>query len=145
QVLTYAAPQIPIVSNVTGQPAGGAELCSPDHWVNHVRQPVRFRDGVRWLAAAGVDTFLELGPDAVLSAMGPDCLDELTDAPVFVPVLRRDRAEQQELLAAVAQAHARGASVDWAAFFAGRMAHRLELPTYAFQRRRFWLSAPVPT
>ncbi len=144
QILTYAAPRTPIVSNVTGQPATAAELRSPDYWVQHVRQPVRFRDGVRWLAAQGVGTFLELGPDAVLSAMGPDCLDEQLDPAAFVPVLRRDHAEQRTVLSAAALAHARGAAVDWEGFFAGRGARRVQLPTYAFQRRRFWLSAPTP-
>ncbi|GAA2352040.1 type I polyketide synthase [Streptomyces violaceusniger] len=143
QIVTYAPPQVPVVSNVTGGLATAAELCSPEYWVRHVRQPVRFADGVRWMAGRRAGTFLELGPDPVLSAMGRDCLADRADEAVFVPVLRRGRDERRELLSATALAHARGADLDWAAFFAGRGARRVELPTYAFQHRTFWLKAPA--
>ncbi|MFD9830860.1 type I polyketide synthase, partial [[Kitasatospora] papulosa] len=136
QVLDYAEPTVPVVSTVTGAPVG-RELCDPEYWVEHVRARVRFHDAVRWLSDSGVRTFLEIGPDAVLTAMGPDC----TDAPgtAFLPVLRRDRPESREALTAFAAAHARGVPVDWARHHAGRGARRVELPGYPFQRRRFWL------
>ncbi|MEU7079187.1 type I polyketide synthase [Streptomyces sp. NPDC046409] len=136
QVLDYAEPTVPVVSTVTGAPVG-RELCDPEYWVEHVRARVRFHDAVRWLSDSGVRTFLEIGPDAVLTAMGPDC----TDAPgtAFLPVLRRDRPESREALTAFAAAHARGVPVDWARHHAGRDARRVELPGYPFQRRRFWL------
>ncbi|MFD4033787.1 SDR family NAD(P)-dependent oxidoreductase [Streptomyces sp. NPDC058637] len=136
QVLDYAEPTVPIVSTVTGAPVG-RELCDPEYWVEHVRAKVRFHDAVRWLADAGVRTFLEIGPDAVLTAMGPDC----TDAPgtAFLPVLRRERPEAREAVTALAAAHARGVPVDWARHYAGQDARRVELPGYPFQRRRFWL------
>ncbi|MFP3992474.1 SDR family NAD(P)-dependent oxidoreductase, partial [Streptomyces sp. E11-3] len=101
--------------------------------------------------AEGVTRFLELGPDAVLTALGPDCLaddgdgDEDTDAAAaFFSVLRRDRGEERELVQALAQAYARGVTVDWSAFFSGRGARRVELPTYAFQRRRYWSDGEQP-
>ncbi|MFE0033988.1 type I polyketide synthase, partial [[Kitasatospora] papulosa] len=136
QVLDYTEPTVPVVSTVTGAPVG-SELCDPEYWVEHVRARVRFHDAVRWLSDSGVRTFLEVGPDAVLTAMGPDC----TDAPgtAFLPVLRRDRPESREALTAFAAAHARGVPVDWARHHAGRDARRVELPGYPFQRRRFWL------
>ncbi|MFJ3219861.1 SDR family NAD(P)-dependent oxidoreductase [Kitasatospora sp. NPDC086801] len=141
RIVTYAPPSIPVVSTVTGRLATAEELCSPDYWVRQVRQAVRFADSVRELAAQGVSTFLELGPDAVLSALGPDCLDE-TDDVGFVPVMRSGHDEDRQTLSALAAAHARGAAVDWHAFFASSGARRVDLPTYAFQRRRFWLSSP---
>ncbi|KUJ64178.1 hypothetical protein ACZ90_60650 [Streptomyces albus subsp. albus] len=116
-------------------------MCSPAYWVRHVREAVRFADGIRTLAEQGVSTFVELGPDGVLSAMGQDSAGE-SDAR-FVPVLRADRAEAQGLTLAIAQAHARGAAVDWVRFFAGRGARRVDLPTYAFQRERYWLDSGV--
>ena len=68
--VSFAAPRIPIVSNLTGEPRARRErVCSAEYWVRHVREPVRFCDGVRWLEAQGVRSFLELGPDGVLSAM----------------------------------------------------------------------------
>ncbi|WP_441296315.1 type I polyketide synthase [Amycolatopsis sp. CA-126428] len=137
--LTFEQPRLPVVSNVTGTLATAEELTSPEYWVRHVRQAVRFHDGLRYLAGHGVTRFLELGPDAVLTAMAADCVAD-TDA-VLVPALRRDRTEVTGITTAVATLHVHGTSPDWAAFFAGRDARRVALPTYAFQRRRFWPTA----
>ncbi|MGW5348081.1 SDR family NAD(P)-dependent oxidoreductase, partial [Streptomyces sp. NPDC004050] len=142
--LTYHAPVIPVVTNLTGELAGDA-LRTPEHWVAHVREAVRFLDGIRTLDAERVTTYLELGPQGVLSGLGRDCLtdtDSRTDA-VFVPALRRDRGEAEALVAAIAAVHARTVPVDWTAYFAATGARRTDLPTYAFQRRRFWLEAPA--
>ncbi|MFI1227529.1 MULTISPECIES: SDR family NAD(P)-dependent oxidoreductase [unclassified Streptomyces] len=146
QSLSYRAPSVPLVSNVTGAIADPEQICSPEYWVHHVRRPVRFLDGIRALEAEGVSVFLELGPDAVLSALGPDCLTAEGDAgapPLFAPGLRGSEApEPRALLDALAQVHTRGAEVDWSALLgSGPVAHGL--PTYAFQRERFWLDAPA--
>jgi acyl transferase domain-containing protein/NAD(P)-dependent dehydrogenase (short-subunit alcohol dehydrogenase family)/acyl carrier protein len=143
RILKYSAPRIPVVSNVTGELATAEELCSPEYWVQHVRQAVRFHSGVQWLAEQGTTTFLELGPDAVLAAMGKECVED-SDV-VFTSTLRRKRSEATELLSALSLVHAHGVKVDWEAFFEGRGARRVALPTYAFQRRRFWLSSPEST
>ncbi|WP_369394291.1 SDR family NAD(P)-dependent oxidoreductase [Streptomyces sp. CG1] len=141
-VLDYAEPRLPVVSTVTGAPVT-TELCDPEHWVEHVRARVRFHDAVSVLADSGVRTFLEIGPDAVLSAMGPDC----TDAPgtAFLPVLRRERPEAREAVGALAAAHARGVPVDWQRHFASLGGHRIDVPLYPFQRRRFWLEQSTAT
>ncbi|MEY9969559.1 acyl transferase domain-containing protein/thioesterase domain-containing protein/acyl carrier protein [Streptacidiphilus sp. MAP12-16] len=135
--LEFHAPRIPVVSTLTGVLASAEELCSPEYWVRHVREAVRFHDAVQALEAEGVRTFLELGPDGTLTAMAQGCLDDDVAAEV-VPVLRRDRGEAESLTAAVAGLHVRGVKVDWEAVFAGRGARRVDLPTYAFQRERFW-------
>ena len=139
-VLSYRPPTIPIVSTVTGRPVLSGELCDPEYWVRHVRDSVRFADAVRAMADEGVGTFLELGPAGVLSAMGPACLAEDADA-VFAPLLRADQDEETEVVSAVARAHVRGVPVDWTAFFAVRGARQVALPTYPFQRRRFWMES----
>ncbi|MFD7432654.1 type I polyketide synthase [Streptomyces sp. NPDC059818] len=136
--MTYHAPRLPVVSNVTGRLAGPDELTSPDYWVRHVREAVRFRDGIRTLHAEGVRVLIEIGPDAALTPMAADCLPPDDDT-LCVPALRRARTEEHTLVTAVAHAHAHGTAVDWNAFFAGRGAHRVPLPTYPFQRRSHWL------
>ncbi|MYU19276.1 acyltransferase domain-containing protein, partial [Streptomyces sp. SID8361] len=142
--LTFASPAIALVSNVTGQPAGADEVCSAEYWVRHVREAVRFADGVRALEAQGVTRFVEVGPDGVLTAMARDCVadrPEGTAEPVLVPVLRKDRPEARALTTALAELQVGGVAVDWERIFAGRGARKVELPTYAFQRERYWLEA----
>ncbi|MFF9581401.1 SDR family NAD(P)-dependent oxidoreductase [Streptomyces achromogenes] len=147
--LTYHRATLPVVSNVTGALAT-QDIASPDYWVRHVREAVRFHDGIRALAAEGVTRYLEVGPDAVLTAMARDCLtaDETeagTDAgtrpgtgadAVLAAASRRDRDETETLLTAVATLYTGGAAVDWTALFTG--ARTVDLPTTAFQRERFW-------
>jgi pimaricinolide synthase PimS3 len=138
--LMYSYPDIPIVSTVTGMLAAPQELCTPDYWVRQVRETVRFRDGVRSLEAAGVTRFVELGSDSSLSALARDCLAD-EQAATLIPLLHRDRPEPRQLTAAVALGHVAGFEVQWSEFFANSGARRVELPTYAFQRQRYWTDA----
>ncbi|MFV8754836.1 type I polyketide synthase [Nannocystaceae bacterium ST9] len=143
--LRMSAPRIPIVSNVTGALASADELCSPEYWVRHVRQAVRFVDGVRTLEARGIDVMLELGPHGVLSAMAAGCLSESArERTSLVPSLRRDRSEAETLAQAIGAVHEQGVGVDWRAYFEPLGAGRVELPTYPFQRQRYWLDAAKP-
>jgi acyl transferase domain-containing protein len=135
--LTFGEPRIPMVSNVTGRLAS-AELTDPGYWVEHVRQAVRFLDGVRALHDHGVTRFLELGPDGVLTATARQSLGN--DDAVFATALRAEHDEAATFAAFLARAHMAGVTVDWPAFFAGTGARRVELPTYAFQRERYWVT-----
>ena len=139
ETLTYSAPRIPLVSMMTGELATAGELCTPEFWVRHVRDAVRFSDAIRKLETAGVRTFLELGPDGMLSGMAPDCLTAGGNGILLAPLLRRDRAETQQLMTTIAQAYVRGTRVDWEAFWSGSGARRVDVPTYAFQRERYWM------
>jgi malonyl CoA-acyl carrier protein transacylase/acyl carrier protein len=141
--LPYAAPATRIVSMTTGALAGADVVATPEHWVRHVREPVRFLDGVRAMAGEGVSVLLELGPDAVLSTLAETALADRYPATVCCPASRRDQPESRTLLAALATAFVNGVAVHWPAFYAGTGALRLALPTYPFQRRRFWSETQV--
>ncbi|WP_443098173.1 type I polyketide synthase [Actinoalloteichus sp. AHMU CJ021] len=144
--LAFDEPRIPVVSNLTGRIATSEELRSPDYWVRHVRGTVRFADGMRCLTDNGVTAYAELGPESVLAVLGRDCLDEL-GAPeaVVTSLLRRDRPEVETATRAAAELHVRGVAVDWGAVLAHRGGRRVDLPTYAFQRERYWPVAGEPS
>ncbi|KIF76834.1 hypothetical protein QR77_29215, partial [Streptomyces sp. 150FB] len=130
----FHAPVLAVVSNVTGRMATAEELMSPAYWVSQVRSAVRFADGVQALEAGGVARFVEVGPDGVLSAM----VGELTDA-TAVPLSRHDRDAERTVLEALARLWVSGGHVDWAQGAGG--GQRVALPTYAFQRERYWPTA----
>ncbi|WP_204293233.1 type I polyketide synthase, partial [Micromonospora gifhornensis] len=125
--IEFAQPTIPVVSALTDPDVTDAE-----HWVRHVRDTVRFADAVRDLRDRGVRTVLEVGPDAVLTALAHDVAELAA-----VAVLRRDRPEPDTAVTALATAFTRGAAVDWTALLGARQA--VDLPRYAFQRSRHWL------
>ncbi|WP_394839473.1 SDR family NAD(P)-dependent oxidoreductase [Pendulispora rubella] len=138
--LSYALPRIPIVSNVTGRRIDPSDIASAEYWVRHARHAVRFLEGVRTLHSEGVTTFLEVGPHGILSPLAQACLEgELS----FVHTLHEQRGVDA-LVSALGALHTRGIPVDWPAFFAPFHPQRVPLPTYAFQRERFWLDAPKP-
>ncbi|MEW2395145.1 type I polyketide synthase [Streptomyces sp. NPDC046862] len=134
----FQAPVLPVVSSVTGTLQDEERWRSPDYWARQVRDTVRFHDVTRTLRDAGVTTLLELGPDAVLTAQADDGPDG-SGSPLWVAAQRRDQPEVRALVTAVARLHTHGVPVDWAAFYADRGARRVALPTYAFQRGRYWL------
>ncbi|MEU6084969.1 SDR family NAD(P)-dependent oxidoreductase, partial [Streptomyces sp. NPDC047108] len=138
--LSYGEPRMDIVSTLTGTTADPAELMSPDHWVRHVRQTVRYGDAVRTLAGMGVGRFIELGPDGTLTALAQTVLDADGGEALLLPSLRKGRPEGGAVLAAVAGLFARGGEVDWPAVFAGSGARTVDLPTYAFQHKSYWPS-----
>ncbi|MGK3202821.1 SDR family NAD(P)-dependent oxidoreductase [Amycolatopsis sp. MEPSY49] len=129
---SFGAPKIPVVSNVSGEPA---DVASAEYWTEHIRATVRFHDGMRWLAANRVTRFVTPGPGGAIAAMAGDCVPDA----LVVPVLRRDRDEVRTFTEAVGKLHVAGFSPDWPAVFAGRGARVVDLPTYAFQRKRYWL------
>ncbi|WP_456156723.1 type I polyketide synthase [Streptomyces tendae] len=162
--VTFHEPGIPIVSTVTGA-TDPEEMRTADYWVTHVRATVRFADAVTALHAQGVGRWVEVGPSATLLPVIQQTLDVM-DGPdgsagpegdggaavvapvgsdVVVSVLRRAEPEEKALLTAVSRLHAAGTSVDWAAVLEGLGAQRVDLPTYAFHRQRYWLDVPAGT
>ncbi|NLU76574.1 SDR family NAD(P)-dependent oxidoreductase [Streptomyces sp. HNM0575] len=131
--LAYNPPRIPLLSLVSGEVL--ADVPGADYWTGHVRETVRFADGVGALSESGVSTVLEVGPDAVLTGMGGGGLD-------WIPACRAKRPEVLAAVQAAAEVSVRGAEVDWATMFAGSGARVVDLPTYAFQHQRYWLETP---
>ncbi|WP_327259563.1 type I polyketide synthase [Streptomyces sp. NBC_01240] len=132
--LTFHPAHIPVVSNLTGAVAEPGAMQQPAYWLHQVRGTVRFADGVTALAAMGVTRCLELGPDGVLSGMAQTGADDMLCA----PVLRKDRDESDTVLTAVSRLWTCGVEVDWRAVFAGWGGRTVDLPTYPFQRQRYW-------
>ncbi|BCL26237.1 type I polyketide synthase [Streptomyces aurantiacus] len=141
RTLTFQAPTLPVVSNLTGALADAELLSDPEYWVRHIRRPVRFFDGLRTLDAQNVVRYLELGPDPVLATMVHDCLTPPAE-PVTAAVLRSGHDDTRTLLTALATLHADGQPADFTGFFPADAARPAALPTYRFQRQRYWRSAP---
>ncbi|MGW2232092.1 SDR family NAD(P)-dependent oxidoreductase, partial [Streptomyces formicae] len=152
--VTYAAPTVPVVSDVTGKLATTEQLTSPDYWTEHIRRPVLFHDGVTALRADGVTRFLELGPDAVLTAAALETLRHLdgdADAgsgagSAAVATLRSGHPEPESFTTALGRLHTSGAA--FALDRPGAAETRdtaAALPTYAFERRRYWLAPAAGT
>ncbi len=175
--ITYHKPRLRIVSNVTGKLADDAPalsgvegMLSPEYWVRHVRQAVRFADGVTTLHDQGIGIFLEIGPKPVLVGMAEQCLDTETGSKVdretrrhgdtennspllprspapmlFLPSLREGQNDWQPMLTSLAALYAHGSAVDWSGFTQdeSNQRQRLALPTYPFQRQRYWIATPA--
>ncbi|UJW29895.1 SDR family NAD(P)-dependent oxidoreductase [Saccharothrix sp. AJ9571] len=140
--IEFSPPLIPMLSNVSGGVADPEVVTTPGYWVEHVRAAVRFADGVAVLPGLSVSTVLEVGPGGTLTGLGSDCLP--ADSRIgFVAGARGGMSESRAVLTALAELHVRGVEVDWAACFGG--GRRVDLPTYAFQRERFWLDVPAAT
>ncbi|MFJ7772885.1 SDR family NAD(P)-dependent oxidoreductase, partial [Streptomyces sp. NPDC097107] len=145
QVLDYRPPTIRLVSTVQGAEAAPGDLCDPEYWVRHAREAVRFHDGTTALAQAGATVFLEVGPDRTLTALVQE--SATGEGVLALAPLRRERPEEPGLLACLAQLHVGGRTVRWSAGFerhtGGRAPRQVDLPTYPFQHRHYWLHTPA--
>ncbi|MCP5425306.1 MAG: SDR family NAD(P)-dependent oxidoreductase [Gammaproteobacteria bacterium] len=130
-------PRLPLVSNLSGRFVAAGEVDTPAYWLRHVRQPVRFADGMNALAAAGHRVLLEIGPKPTLLGLGQQ--NWQGKPALWLPSLRAGQSDWQTLIEALAQLYVDGASVDWAAFDRDCARRRVRLPTYPFQRQTYWL------
>ncbi len=140
QQASFSPPRIKLISNLTGKPIA-AEIATPDYWRRHILQPVQFQAGIETLANAGIDILLEVGPKPTLLGLARQCLDAASRPAHLLPSLCPGQDDGQTLLASLGELYTRGWSVDWAAVEPGR-GRRLSLPTYPFQRQRYWIDPP---
>ncbi|MHC0067445.1 type I polyketide synthase [Nostoc sp. UIC 10890] len=136
--ITYNQPNIPLVSNVTGARAENS-IATASYWVNHVRQPVKFAQSMETLQQEGYSIFLEIGPKPTLLGMGRQCLPE--DVGVWLPSLRPGQEDWQQMLQSLAELYVHGVKVDWLGFDKDYSRSKVVLPTYPFQRQRYWIES----
>ena len=141
--ITYTVPKIPLVSNVTAQLVDES-ITSPDYWVEHIIQPVKFADSFQFLLQQGIDIFLEIGAKPILSSIGKtilatDVLEiNVNYSPVLLPSLSPKQSDEQVILNSVAQLYHQGIKINWQTFNQDYLPQGVKLPTYPFQRQRYW-------
>lgn len=139
QQIDLAQPRVPLVSNLSGRLANG-EMTSADYWRRQIRQPVRFAESVASLASSGVEVLLEIGPKPILLGLAERCLNGSDH--VSLASLRQGQSDWHTLLESLARLYTFGYSVDWRGFDASYTRRRVDLPTYPFQRKRYWRELP---
>ena len=136
ETVAFLQPQIQMVSNLSGKAAGVNEISRPDWWIEQVRRPVRFAESIQTLEQLGCEIFVEVGPQPVLLGMAQLCLSGKRK---LLPSLRRDKADWNQLLESLATLFVNGIDVDWAGFDRSYSRRKVQLPTYQFQRKRYWI------
>ncbi|MCP4385872.1 MAG: SDR family NAD(P)-dependent oxidoreductase, partial [Hyphomicrobiales bacterium] len=133
-----------LISNVTGSVVGEDTLLDGAYWRDHARAPVAFAKGLASLAEAEVDIVVEVGPAPVLLPMAALAWPAASPpgSPTMVAGLSRDGDDQEHFLQGIAALHAAGADLDFAALYGGETRRKLSLPTYPFQRQRYWIDPP---
>ncbi|AOX02678.1 hypothetical protein BJP34_27445 [Moorena producens PAL-8-15-08-1] len=134
--ITYNQPRIPLISNVTGAIADES-IATASYWVNHVCQPVKFAQSMETLHQQGYEVFLEIGSKPILLGMARQCLPE--DVGVWLPSLCPGQEDWQQMLQSLTELYVRGVKVDWLGFDNYYSRSKVVLPTYPWQRQRYWI------
>ena len=140
--IQYSESQIGLISNVTGQRVSQNQITHPRYWRDHIRKPVRFSDSIASLHQSGCDVFIEIGPNPTLLGMGKHCLPE--GIGTWLPSLRQGKDDWPTLLNSLAHLYTLGADINWKGFDQDYACRKLILPTYPFQRERFWVRTITP-
>ena len=143
QATTLNAPALPYISNVTGTWITAAEATAPDYWGRQLRQTVRFAAGLSELLTESGRVLLEVGPRQVLTSLAQSLAQQQTPAPLVLPSLARDEqtnSDAASMLSTLGSLWVAGVAVDWHKFHVGERRCRVPLPTYPFEREKFWLA-----
>lgn len=135
-MITYQKPQVPLISNVTGSPI---EEISADYWCRQIVAPVQFQLGIQSLVQQNCKIFLEMGPAPVLLGMARNSIEKKTGEYQWLPSIKSDNDHYTTLLTSLAHLHVAGSTVDWEKFNLDRPRSWISLPTYPFQRQRYWI------
>ena len=139
--ITYAPPRVKLISNVTSHVATH-EIATPEYWCNHILAPVNFAAGMATLQQQGCEVFLECGPKPILLGMGRQCLPNSEG--VWLPSLRPGQEDWQQLLTSLSELYVQGVNVNWQGFDQDYLRRKVILPTYPFQRERYWVETQSP-
>jgi malonyl CoA-acyl carrier protein transacylase len=140
--VTYAVPKIDFISNLSGEWVN-REVTDADYWCRHILSPVQFAKSMATLSQQAYDVFIEIGPQTTLLGMASQCLP--AEDYLALPSLRPEQSDWQQMLQSLAQLYVRGVSIDWAGFDRDYVRRRVVLPTYPFQRQRYWINKSEPT
>lgn len=142
--LKFSHLKLGLVSTLTGEIATYDEVCRPEYWRSHLREPVRFAAGVDRLIAENCSAFLEVGPSPVLLGMARQHLAEKADPYAWLPSLRRERSPREQMLESLGELYERGIDPSWSGLYRDARLRRVVIPGYPFQRKSYW-SVPLGT
>ncbi len=134
--INYNQPQISLISNITGK-QNDQSIATYQYWVQHLREPVRFAQGIETLHQQGYTVFLEIGPKPILLRIGRQCLPK--NQAMWLPSLYPPQTDSQQILSSLAQLYVQGFKIDWSGFYKDYPCRKVILPTYPFQRQRYWI------
>ncbi|WP_254174385.1 type I polyketide synthase [Planktothrix pseudagardhii] len=137
QQITYNLPQIPLISNITGQ-QNDQSIATSQYWVQHLRQPVKFAQGIDTLHQQGYTVFLEIGPQPILLGMGRQCLPG--NKAIWLPSLHPPQIDSQQTFSSLAQLYVQGFKINYP-YRTDILPVKVSLPTYPFQRQRYWIES----
>ncbi|MDZ8033648.1 SDR family NAD(P)-dependent oxidoreductase [Nostoc sp. DedSLP04] len=133
--ITYHSPQLKFISNITGAIAT-EEVMTPEYWCRHILAPVNFAASIQTLHQQGYEVFVECGPQPILLGMGRQCLSD--EGFTWLPSLRGGEEDWQQILSSLADLYMRGVAIAWTGFYQNLHYRKVVLPTYPFQRKRYW-------
>ena len=139
RTINFKAPEVPFVSNVTGDWITDAEVCDPDYWVSHLRSTVRFADGLDTLRSLGDPVLLEVGPGRTLSMLAKAQADPLRKSFNSVRHPQETASDLGYAMTSLGRLWAAGVDVEWTDFYGEQLRNRVPLPTYPFERQSFWV------
>ncbi len=139
--VAYAAPETPIVSNLTGKVIAAEDMASPEYWTRHIREGVRFYDSMKTLEQEGCNVFVEIGATATLTGLGRQCFPE--NKCLWLPSLKKGSEDWSQILKSLSELYIRGFDIDWTGFDQPCSRQKVTLPNYPFQRRKFWMNPVV--
>jgi malonyl CoA-acyl carrier protein transacylase len=137
--IAFSPQKLSVISNVSGKPAQG-EITTPDYWVTHVRQPVRFAQSMETLKQLGYNIFVEIGPKPVLLGMARQFIKD--DAISWLPSLIQGQSNRKRMLETLGELYIKGVTINWNELYRYDSVRRIPIPNYPFQRQRYWLDPP---